>query len=127
MIEYSAHRRVERLTVPRHFRGPGLGTGTVQLLDLSPAGARIEHQEHLHEDLVCYVDLPGAFGRLRLIGRVVWTRLHKGEQTLEGARHHYYQSGIVFIGVTPAQQGTLAAALEALKAARDAADDESTE
>ena len=119
MIEYSAQRRVERLTVPRHFRGPGLETGTVQLLDLSPAGARIEHEEHLHEGLVCYVDLPRTLGRIRLTGRVVWTRLRDTEQTLEGDRRSHYESGIEFTRPTPEQQTALAATLATLQTAQD--------
>jgi hypothetical protein len=91
----------------------------VRIIDLSPEGARIEHAGHLHEGLGCFVDLPPALGRLRLTGRVVWTRLHKGEQTLEGDRNLYYQSGLTFTGITPEQQAGLAAALQILKDASD--------
>jgi hypothetical protein len=115
MTEMPERRRVARLFVPRHLGGFELELRQVHLLDLSLAGARIEHRGHLHEGLVCFVDLPRPFDRLRLTGRVVWTRLHKGEQTLEGDRHLYYQSGLAFIGVTPEQQSALAAALEALR------------
>lgn len=119
MAETRDRRRVARLTVPRHLSGPGLELRLVRLLDLSPEGARIEHPEHLHEGLVCYVDLPPALGRVRLTGRVVWTRLHKGEQTVEGDRHVYYHSGLAWTGVTPEQQTALAAALEILRTATD--------
>jgi hypothetical protein len=108
-------RRVARLTVPWHLTGPGAELRLARLLDLSSEGARIEHPEHLQEGLVCYVDLPPALGRLRLTGRVVWTRLHKGEQTLEGDKHLYYQSGLAFIGMTAERQTALAAALEILR------------
>ena len=117
-------RRVARLLVPRSLGGAEWELRQVFLLDLSPAGVRIEHEEHLHEGLVCYVDLPPALGEVRLTGEVVWTRLRKGEQTFEGDKHLYHQSGLVFIGITPQQQTALAAALEILKTAQDTREDE---
>jgi hypothetical protein len=122
MTKLRERRRVARLYVPRALGGGESELRQVELLDLSPTGARIEHREHLHEGLMCFVDLPRAFGRLRLTGRVVWTRLHKGEQTLEGARHHYYQSGLTFTGLTPAQRSALTAALRTLQARGEAAE-----
>lgn len=124
MTEMPERRRAARLFVPRHLGGLELELRQVHLLDLSPAGAQIEHQGHLHEGLVCYVELPRPFGRLRLTGRVVWTRLHKGEQTLEGDRHSYYHSGLAFTGVTPEQQSALAAALDSLRSASEDPDRE---
>ncbi len=129
MVTSPDRRRVARLTVPWHLTGPGAELRLVRLLDLSSEGARIEHPDLLHEGVVCYVDLPPALGRLRLTGRVVWTRLHKGEQTLEGDKHLYYQSGLAFIGMTAEQQTALAAALgilraELLKAADDTSEHE---
>ncbi len=119
MGETPERRRVARLTVPSHLGGFELVLRLVRLLELSSQGARIEHPGHLHEGLVCFMDLPPALGRVRLISRVVWTRLHKGEQTFEGDKHVYYQSGLAFVGITPEQQKALAAALEILKTAHD--------
>ena len=124
MVEAPDRRRVARITIPWHLSGFELELRLVRLLDLSLDGARIEHLEHLHEGVVCFIDLPPALGRVRLTGRVVWTRLHKGEQTLEGERHRYYQSGISFTGVTAEQQTALAASLEKLRAESDAPDRE---
>ena len=123
MRESPDRRRVARITIPSHLNAFELELRLVRLLDLSSEGARIEHPEHLHEGLVCYVDLPPALGRVRLTGRVVWTRLHKGEQTFDGNKHVYYQSGLVFTGITPEQQAALAAALEILKDAIDISQD----
>lgn len=117
-------RRVARLFVPRTLGSVELARRRVHLLDLSPGGVRIEHRGHLHEGLVCYVDLPRAFGRLRLTGRVVWTRLHKATQVLEGDQRPYYHSGLAFIGLTSAQRSALAAALETFRAVRDAPEHE---
>jgi hypothetical protein len=108
-------RRVARLFVPRSRGGVELELRQVHLLDLSPAGARIAHEEHLHEGLVCFVDLPRTLGRLRLTGRVVWTRLHDTEQTLEGDQRSHYESGIEFLGPTLEQQAALTAVLATLQ------------
>ncbi len=126
MAEMSDRRRVARLTVPRHLRGAELELHLVQVLDLSLLGARIEHLEPMHEGVMCYVDLPPALGRVRLTGRVMWTRLRGSEQTLEGNRRHHHQSGIEFTGLTPEQQTALAAALETLKATSDSSERESS-
>ncbi len=119
MPEPPDRRRVARITIPSHLSSFELELRLVRLLDLSSEGCRIEHAGHLQEGLECFVDLPPALGRLRLTGRVVWTRLHKGEQTVEGDRHVYYHSGLAWTGVTPEQQTALAAALEILRAATD--------
>ena len=115
MVETPDRRRAARLAVPSDLRGCDLQFGEVWLLDLSATGARIEHSGQLHEGLVCSMNLPPRFGRVRLTARVVWTRFHKGEQTFEGDKHVYHQSGLVFMDLTPAQQTGLAAALEILK------------
>jgi hypothetical protein len=86
----------------------------VRLLGLSAEGARIEHLGHLHEGLVLFVDLPPALGGVRLTGKVAWTKLRKGEQTTEGDKQNYYQSGLDFVGITPEQQAALAVAVENL-------------
>jgi hypothetical protein len=119
MIETSERRHVARLFVPRHLGAVEMKLQEIYVLDLSPAGVRIEHREPLHEGSGCYVDLPRALGRLRLAGRVVWTRLHKAEQTFEGDKHVYYQSGLAFVGITPEQRTALKAALEILRTAHD--------
>ncbi|HWU39532.1 MAG TPA: PilZ domain-containing protein, partial [Candidatus Acidoferrum sp.] len=119
MNETPDRRQAVRLTVPWHLGGPGVESRLVRLLELSSRGARIEHPERLNEGLVCYVDLPPALGRVLLTGKVVWTKLHKGEQTFEGEKHSYYQSGIFFVGITSEQKTALASALEILRAEHD--------
>jgi PilZ domain-containing protein len=115
MVETPNRRRVARVTVPRHLGPFELELRLARLLDLSAEGVRIEHPGHLHEGLRLFIDLPPDLGGVRLTGEVVWTRLRKGEQTLEGDRIVYYQSGIAFIGITPEQQAALAVALAILK------------
>jgi len=119
MVEPSSLRRVARLSVPRRLSDPGLEIRLVRLVDLSLEGARIEHQEPLNEKLACFIDLPPDLGRVRLTGRIVWTKLQKAEQTLEGERHVYYHSGLTWTTLTPEQQRALAVALEKLQAEID--------
>jgi len=119
MVETPTQRRVARLSVPRHLRDPGLEIRLVRLVDLSPEGVRIEHPEPLNEGLVCFIDLPPDLGRARLTGRVVWTKLQKAEQTLEGERHVYYHSGLTWTMLSSEQQSALAAALDKLRAATE--------
>jgi hypothetical protein len=108
-------RHVARLLVPRHLTKPGAELRVVRLLDLSAEGARIEHSEPVYEGVVCYVDLPPALGRASLTARVVWTKLYKREQTFEGDKQCSYQSGLLFVALTPEQQAKLADALQILK------------
>ena len=113
-------RHLARLTIPSQFSARELALQPVRLLELSLHGARIEHPDPLNKGLMCFVDLPFALGRGTLSGRIVWTKLHRNERTLEGTRQRYYRSGLSWIGLTPAQQGALAAALELLQAAQAA-------
>jgi hypothetical protein len=114
VVETPDRRQVVRLTVPWHLTGPGLEFLLGHLLELSSMGARIAHAEPLQEGLVCEVDLPPALGWGRLTARVVWTRPHTPEQTLQGNTRFSYQSGLTFVELTPEQRAVLAVALEIL-------------
>ena len=116
MVTGADRRRVVRLTVPRRWGGGDLEQHLVHLLDLSALGARIAHREPLHAGGIGYVDLPPALGTVRLLGRVVWTRLRGAEQTLDGERTALYESGLEFTSLTPEQQTALTTALATLQA-----------
>ncbi len=120
MAKRPERRQVARLTIPSQVSGRTLAHPPVRLVDLSLQGARIEHPDPLNAGLICFLDLPPALGRGSLTGRVVWTKPHRNERTLEGARQRSYRSGLTWTGLTPAQQGALAAALELLQAAQEA-------
>jgi hypothetical protein len=90
-------RRVVRLTIPQPLRNGELAHHRARILDPSPLGARIAHQQLLHDGVVCYLDLPPALGALRLTGCVAWTRLQDTERTLEGDRRSHYESGIELV------------------------------
>ena len=111
MIEHSGHRRVERLPVPRPCRGPGLGTGTGHLLDLSPAGARIEHIQPLRDWSSHPVDLPPVLGGGRIWAEVKWSRVSGRKEVVAGQRGLAFQSGLAFTHITPEEQAALSAAL----------------
>ena len=112
-------RRVARLPIPSRFSGPGLEEQPVRLLDLSREGARIEHDRPLPNWDLCFVVLPPALGGLRLQGEVVWSRVAGRKPEGGGKGAAYYQSGLSFSDLTPAQQDGLAAALQGLKAAQE--------
>ncbi len=115
MSEKSERRRVVRLSVPQHLSGPLLEIRLARLLELSAEGVRIEHPDPLREWLTCILDLPPALGRLRLTGRVVWTRSQQSERSGEdSSRDTSYQSGLSFVHMTLEQRAALAKALEIL-------------
>ena len=111
MLEQAGQRRVERLTVPRHCRGAGRGAQVVHLLDLSPAGARIEHGEPLPDWSSFPMDLPRALGGGRVQAEVIWSRLAGRKRVPEGRGGVVYQSGLAFPHSSPAEQAALTAAL----------------
>ena len=108
-------RQVARIALPSQLKGSGLERLRGCLLDLSATGAQIEHTDPVSEGLVCEVDLPPALGRGRLTGRVVWTKVHKREQTFGGDTRVFYQSGLAFVDITPDQREALTAALRILQ------------
>ena len=124
MVTGADRRQVARLTVPRPWRGGELEPHLVHVLDLTARGARIAHREPLHAGGIGYVDLPPAFGAVRLMGRLVWTRLRRVEQIPKGGRRALYESGLEFTSLTPEQQAALATALATLQAAQAAAERE---
>lgn len=117
MAKRPDRRHLARLTIPLQFSDRALEQLPVHLVDLSIQGARIEHPKRLNAGLLCFIDLPPTLGHGSLSGRIVWTKLHRHEQTLEGERQRYYRSGLTWTGLTPEQQGALTAALEILKVA----------
>ncbi len=120
MATPAERRHSARLTIPSQVSGGPLALQPVRLVELSLQGARLEHPDPLNVGLLCFVDLPPTLGRGTLSGRIVWTKRHRDEQPLEGARQRYYRSGVLWTGLTPAQQGALAAALARLTAAQGA-------
>ncbi len=111
MIRKSGRRHVERLTVPPHLRGSGRGGMAVQLVDLSLAGARIEHGAPLPDWSGYPMDLPRALGGGRVRAQVVWSRVPGHQPGVEGNPKLVFQSGLAFPHRTPEEQAALAVAL----------------
>jgi hypothetical protein len=104
-------RQAERLSVPRHCRAAGRGARAVELLDLSPAGARIAHGEPLRDWSDLAVDLPLALGGGQLRATVVWSRVAGQSAGDRGRAGLMYQSGLAFPPSSPAEQAALTVAL----------------
>ena len=100
-------RRVPRVTIHGRLTARVQPDLEVRLLDLSTLGVRIEHLTILHPSLHCVLELPPFLGIPPISAEVVWSTLIGGEQTLEGERRLRYQSGLVFVGVTPEQEAAL--------------------
>jgi hypothetical protein len=119
MANGAERRHSARLTIPARLSDRRTQLEPVRLLDLSRAGARVEHLAPLEAGLLCLVDLPAALGRGSLTGRVVWSKLHRSERDLEGEQRRYFHSGLTWTEFTPGQQERLTAALEILKVAQN--------
>jgi hypothetical protein len=83
----------------------------VQLLDLSLAGARIEHVEPLPDWSDFPMDLPGALGGGQVRAEVIWSRVSGHRQVIEGRLWLAFQSGLAFPHRTPEEQAALTVAL----------------
>ncbi len=110
-------RHTVRLGVPSLLCSLGREDEEVRLVDLSPAGARIEHVRLIPDWKKWFLVLPRALGGARLQGEVVWSRVAGVRRNAEGERLVFFQSGMLFHLRTPAQRAGLAAALEILRAA----------
>jgi len=87
-------RQYPRLHLPEARTGTLGLTAAVRLVDVSPAGVRIEHAHPLTPGQACVLDVPLAEGELHLRGRVVWCQLH--HITTEAAgRSVQYHSGVL--------------------------------
>jgi hypothetical protein len=96
MAQQTNPRRVERLTVPRRLQRLRRGGTPLQLLDLSLAGARVEHAEPLPDWRDFAVEFPEALGGGHVRAEVVWSRVADQTQVTQGRRWLAYQSGLTF-------------------------------
>lgn len=114
MREFREQRQVPRIRLLAPLAGRVLGTVGFRLLDLSLAGARIEHYEPLRLDSSWTVELPAALGTWVLSLRVIWTRVIGGKEPSSGGRSPRLESGLLFVHLTAAQQSALASILQRL-------------
>ena len=93
------------------------GVRQVRLLDLSLAGAQIEHLDPLRPGVACALALPPPYGALNLSAQVVWCTVIGRKRKLGGESHLVARSGLRFTTLTAGQQAALAATLQDLAAA----------
>ena len=102
----------ERRAVPRYrlANRPGArvrGVQEVRLLDLSLAGAQIEHVGVFRLGAPCALDLPPPCGALSLPTQVVWCTVIGRQRTLGGESRLVSRSGLRFTTLTIAQHAAL--------------------
>jgi hypothetical protein len=117
MSEDQERRALPRTTVRGELFARLHDGRTVRLLDLSGAGAQIEHVAILRPAASCHLELPPSLGTLVLPARVVWCTVIGRKRTLKGESHLVARSGLRFPILTAKQQATLADALHALATA----------
>lgn len=98
MIQTSERRRLTRVDLPGIVRGSVSLRIDVQVINLSPGGAQIEHAERLFPGSTCILFLRLGEENLRLGAEIVWSRVHRvqaiSSKTGEGRLH--YRSGVRF-------------------------------
>ncbi len=114
---------VERRTAPRValIGRPGARTYDgvpVFLANLSTTGAGLTYFKPFPPGTALTLQFPPGLDGLRLAIRVVWTKVHGSEQTVDGEHHPMYQSGVAFREVTPEQQATLERLVERFRQER---------
>ena len=83
------------------------GAREVRLLDLSLAGAQIEHLAPLHLGAACSLELPPPGEACTLPAQVVWCTVVGRRRTLGGESHLVVRSGLRFRTLTAGQQAVL--------------------
>jgi len=112
----------ERRAVPRYrlANRPGArvrGVQEVRLLDLSVAGAQIEHLAILRLGAVCALELPPPGEACTLPAQVVWCTIIGRKRKLGGESHLVARSGLRFSALTDTQHAALTDTLHDLTTA----------
>ena len=101
MVRASERRQGMRVDLPGIVRGSVSLRIDVQVINLSPDGAQIEHAERLFPGNTCVLFLRIAQDNLRLGAEIVWSRVHRvqtlSSKTGEGELH--YRSGMRFTNI----------------------------
>ena len=69
---------------------------SVRVVNLSAAGAMVEHTHPLAPGQPCILDLPGHGGEVHLRAHVIWSQLFSVSSGPEGQQEQRYRSGIAF-------------------------------
>ena len=111
MPEDQERRAVPRTRVADRPTARVPGVRQVRLLDLSVAGAQIEHLDPLSPGVACVLDLPPPSGAVNLPAQVVWCTVIGRNRRVRGESHLVARSGLQFTTLTPEQQAALAETL----------------
>jgi c-di-GMP-binding flagellar brake protein YcgR len=114
LLESLERRRATRTTLPQPVpvRVRGQAAQEVRLLDLSLTGARIEHLGAVQPGSPCVLEFPAGRSPLALSARVARSRALGDREDSTGTPQRRYESGLMFVEVTPDQQATLARIVE---------------
>jgi len=116
MPEERERRAVPRTRLADRPAARVRGVREVRLLDLSLAGAQIEHLGLLRLGAPCDLELPPPFGACRLPAQVVWCTVIGRQRKLGGESHLVSRSGLRFTRLTGAEHTALADTLQHLAA-----------
>jgi len=114
MTEGQERRAVGRTGLNERPPARVRGLREVRLLDLSPAGAQIEHLDLFRLGASCALDLPPPCGALSLPAQVVWCTVVGRKRKLGGDSHLVARSGLRFTTLTAVQRAALADSLRHL-------------
>ena len=114
MTEAQERRAAPRTRLAERPSARVRGLRGVHLLDLSLAGAQIEHLDLVRLGAPCTLDLPPPFGVLSIRTEVVWCAVIGRMHRLGGASHLVARSGLCFTKLTGAQYTDLADTLQHL-------------
>jgi hypothetical protein len=117
MTEVRDRRVVSRMTLAKRPAARVRGMREVRLLDLSLAGAQIEHLDLFRLGASCALDLPPPFGALSLPVEVVWCTVVGRKRKLGGESHLVARSGLRFTTLAGVQHAALADSLQHLATA----------
>jgi PilZ domain len=117
MPEDLERRAVPRTRLVNRPTTRARGVREVRLLDLSVAGAQIEHLDPLPPGVACVLDLPPPSEALNLPAQVVWCTVIGRKRKVGGESHLVARSGLQFMTLTAEQQAALAATLHYLATA----------
>ncbi len=114
MTEELERRHVRRAVVTGRLTGRMSPLEDFRLLDLSLAGARIEHLAHLRPGDSCTLRFRAPSRSLTLVAQVIWSTVIGREPTRGGLRSLRYHSGLRFNPLSPEQARDLTELLERL-------------
>ena len=117
MSEELERRAVPRTRLADRPAARVRGVREVRLLDLSLAGAQIEHLDPLQPGVACTLDLPPPYGVLNLAAQVVWCTVIGKKRKGGGESHLVARSGLQFTTLSAGQQAALADTLQNLATA----------